>query len=191
MRQASDETYHALDQRTFHGMDAVEYALGHGLANRTDFGGLIHPETGETDGAVFVLFLVERKFSYYGSDLQDRRGLGESKWIGGLDRDAVRAMRNGGRIVDAVKNTVTSINRRVAKKIQSERDAEERKKEAKERARLERLRELDFLSDRLKETSEQMFPRIEESARQVRAAFPEAADSKLAVPPIELVEKTT
>ena len=92
------------------GWTQVEYALGHGLANRTDFGGFGPPTTGETDGAVFVLFLVERKFSYYGSDLHDQRGFGKSKWIGDLDREAVRAMRNGGRIVDAVKNTVTAIN---------------------------------------------------------------------------------
>ena len=189
MRQASDETYHALDQRTFHGMDAVEYALGHGLANRTDFGGLVHPTTGETDGAVFVLFLVERKFSYYGSDLHDQRGLGESKWIGDLDREAVRAMRNGGRIVDAVKNTVTAINKRVERQLRSEKLAQERAKVASQRAELKRRRELEFLGARLKETAEQMLPRIEESARQIRAAFPEAAASKLADPPVELWKK--
>ncbi len=45
--------------------------------NRTDFGNLVHPKTGERDGAVFVLFLQERKFSYYASDAQDRRNLGD------------------------------------------------------------------------------------------------------------------
>ena len=189
MRQASDETYHALDQRTFYAMDAVEYALGHGLANRTDFGGLIHPTTGETDGAVFVLFLVEKKFSYYGSDLHDRRGLGESKWIGDLDREAVRAMRNGGRIVDAVKNTVTLINHRVQKQLRSEAFSEEQAKAAKERAALERLRELEFLKASLKETADQMLPRIEDSARQIRATFAEAAGSELANPPVEAWKK--
>src|SRR5690606_13684705 len=72
MQSASDQHYRAADGRSFSGMDAVEYALGHGLANRTGFGKLEHPKTGETDGAVFVLFLRERKFSYYGSDAQDR-----------------------------------------------------------------------------------------------------------------------
>ena len=42
---------------------------------------------------------------------------------------------------------------------------------------------------RLKETAEQMLPRIEEPARQIRAAFPEAAASKLAGPPVELWKK--
>jgi hypothetical protein len=82
MRSARNEFYQAIDGRQFRGMDAVEYALGHGLANRTAFGELENPETGETDGAVFVLFLEERKFSYYGSDAQDRRGVGESEQIG-------------------------------------------------------------------------------------------------------------
>ena len=165
-------------------MDAVEYALGHGLANRTDFGGLIHPTTGETDGAVFVLFLVEKKFSYYGSDLHDRRGLGESKWIGELDREAVRAMQNGGRIVDAVKNTVSLINNRVQKQLRLEALAQKQAKAATEKAALERLRELEFLRASLKETTEQMLPRIEESARQIRATFSEADGSELANPPV-------
>ena len=76
-------------------MDAVEHALGHGLANQTDFGNLTNPKLGEQDGTVFVLFLKERKFSYYSSDAQDRRGLGQSRWIGvsGSARDPCHARR--------------------------------------------------------------------------------------------------
>ena len=78
MDTAVGQSYQSPDRRLFNGMDAVEYALGYGLANRTDFGRLESDKTGQTDGAVFVLFLRERKFSYYGSDAQDTRRLGES-----------------------------------------------------------------------------------------------------------------
>ncbi len=45
MQSAGDQRYTDAEGRTFQGMDAVEYALGHGLANRTGFGRLEHPET--------------------------------------------------------------------------------------------------------------------------------------------------
>ncbi|MEM7317215.1 MAG: hypothetical protein AAF497_29155, partial [Planctomycetota bacterium] len=123
MNNSNGETYQAADGRTFFGMDAVEYAFGHGLSNRTSFGELTDERTGESDGAVFVMFLVERKFSYFGSDAQDRRGLGESHWIGELDRPAFRAMRGGQRIADAVMDTVTTINSRLQKTIAAEAEA--------------------------------------------------------------------
>jgi hypothetical protein len=120
MHDAEGEYHESADGRSFRGMDAVEVALGQGLSNQTDFGRLTEPRTGEADGAVFALFLTERKFSYFGSEAQDRRGLGESNWIGGLDRDAIQAMRTGGRILDAVKDTVRSINGKLDAKIRQE-----------------------------------------------------------------------
>ena len=42
-------------------MDAVENALGRGLANKREFSDLKDTRTGQTNGAVFVLFLNERK----------------------------------------------------------------------------------------------------------------------------------
>ena len=42
----------------------------------------------------------------------------------GLDRPAYEAMSNGGRILDAVKNTVRSINGALDKAIESEEQAE-------------------------------------------------------------------
>ncbi len=189
MRQAEDEVYEALDQRKFYGMDAVEYALGHGLANRTDFGGLMNAETQETDGAVFVLFLTERKFSYYGSDIHDRRELGESKWIGDLDREAIRAMRSGGRIIDAVKNTVTSVNSRLEKKLKSEEQARQRAAAEAERAKIEQRRALENLRLKLAEIRDEMIVSVESAARSLRANYPAAADSKLARPPVEVWEQ--
>ena len=133
MRNSNGESYTAIDQRRFLGMDAVEYALGHGLPSRTPFGTLEHPTTGETDGAVFVLFLDERKFSYFASDAQDRRSLGESEWIGNLDQNAVRVMRSSGSIVDAAKATIQNINKRLDARIQKE--VVEKERIARERRR--------------------------------------------------------
>ncbi len=122
MDEASDASFLANDGREYRGMDAIEYALGYGLSNRTDFGKLEHPKTMERDGAVFAMSLKERKFSYFGSDAQDRRGLGESNWVGQLDQPAFRAMRSGGRILDAVKDTVKSIDEQLTRVIQGEAD---------------------------------------------------------------------
>lgn len=102
------------------GMDAVEFALGEGLSNETGFGKLVDARTGESNGAVFVLFLEERKFSYFASHVYDQRNLGERYWVGRLDAPAIQAMRNGGRVVDAVKNTITSIDGSLARKLTQE-----------------------------------------------------------------------
>ena len=185
IEEAQDESYRSSDNRKLSGMDAVEYALGHGLANRTDFGSLVNEKTGETDGAVFVLFLAERKFSYYGSDIHDRRGLGESHWVGDLDREAKRAMRGGGRIIDAVKNTVSSIDDRLNKKIQTEVAAVEREAAAKEREVQLRRREINNLKSLIRETESEMLPRVEVAAQAVRTNFKMAQASELANPPVE------
>lgn len=138
MNNANGETYSGADGGSYTGMDAVEHALGKGLSNRTDFGKFSNPQTGELDGTVFVLFLQERKFSYFASDAQNRRNLGDGNWIGQLDQPAVRAMRSGGRILDAVKETVKSIDQQLARKIAAE-------KADAERVKLELARALDSL----------------------------------------------
>lgn len=134
MQSAANERYDAANGIRYTGLDAVEHALGYGLANRTGFGELKNPKTGETDGAVFVLFLTERKFSYYASNAQDRRRLGESHWLGELDQPAFRAMRGGGRILDAVKDTVTSINTRLQRSIDAEVEQEARSQRRRRQA---------------------------------------------------------
>lgn len=134
MSNARGESYVGADGASYTEMDAVEHALGKGLSNRTDFGKLAHPKTGELDGTVFVLFLQERKFSYFASDAQNRRNLGDGNWIGQLDQPAVRAMRSGGRILDAVKDTVKSIDQQLARKIGAEAADAERVKLELQRA---------------------------------------------------------
>jgi hypothetical protein len=137
-QNAAGESYTDATGATFTGMDAVENALGQGLPNRTAFGQLTEPLTGEPNAAYFILFLQERKFSYYGSTAQDRRALGEDQWQGNLDRPAIAAMRSGGRIIDAVKDTVGNINDRLTQKIRSDQRQRERQaaqaEEAKQRA---------------------------------------------------------
>lgn len=185
MQNAEDQVYNDAEGRRFYGMDAVEYALGHGLANRTGFGRLEHPETKETDGAVFVLFLQERKFSYYGSDAQDRRALGESRWVGDLDREAIRAMRGGGRIIDAVKNTVVEINEQLADKIVAEKAEAERRKQQAEQEKLERQRTLANTLARIADGETKLLAEIEKSAALFKQTYPEAANSTLAAPPLD------
>lgn len=185
MKTAVGQVYFAADGRQFFGMDAVEFALGHGLSNRTPFGTLEHPRTGETDAAVFVLYLEERKFSYFASDAQDRRGIGESAWIGELDREARSAMQNGGRIVDAVKNTVTLINNRLNQALELEARQAEERKEAARRAEQERERAAGQTLLRISETRSDLLPGIEELADRFRRDFPSAADSALGKPELE------
>jgi hypothetical protein len=117
---AQGETYTDADGQSYQGVEAVNHALGKGLMNQTTFSQQTDPRTQERNAAFFILFLKERKLSYYGSDAQDRRGLGEDHWPGKLDQPAVSAMRNGGRVVDAVKDTITQINRRLETQIVAE-----------------------------------------------------------------------
>lgn len=130
MWNANRETWQDTRGVNYYGMDAVENALGRGLGNKQGFADLKDSRTKQANGAVFVLFLNERKFSYFGSDAFDHRGLGESAWAGNLDGPARNAMRSGGRIVDAVKNTVTHIEGRLSQRIAYE---QRLKREAKER----------------------------------------------------------
>jgi hypothetical protein len=123
IEDASNESYRTTNQ-SFKGIDAVEVQLGTRLSNETDFGKLEHPRTKEPDGAVLVIMLKQRRVSYFASDAQDTRNLGESHWKGELDQPAILAMKSGGRIVDAVQNTIKNINQRLNQTIQSEVDRE-------------------------------------------------------------------
>ncbi|MCC7334391.1 MAG: hypothetical protein IT422_04820 [Pirellulaceae bacterium] len=175
MDTASDERYRAADGRDYQGLDAVEYALGNGLSNRTDFGNLENPTTGESDGAIFVLFLREKKFSYFGSDAQDRRGLGESAWMGRLDQPAFRAMRGGGRIIDAARDTIQTIDERLQQAIKSEADTAARAERERARAVEEVRRGLTATSQRVEQ--------VKLEAANFRQKKP-TATGPLAAPPL-------
>ncbi|MEZ6118944.1 MAG: hypothetical protein R3C28_20575 [Pirellulaceae bacterium] len=180
LQNAQHDVYRTPDNRVYQDMDAVEYALGHGLANRTRFGQLEHPITGETDGAVFVLFLQERKFSYYGSDAQDRRDLGEAQWIGELDAPAIRAMRGGGRILDAVKDTVSNINRRLSDTIAKEQAQAERIQRERERAMLEFQNDLQIAREKI--------GLVQAEAAEYQSKYAQA-DGELVQPPLDKVRQ--
>ncbi|MFN7734130.1 MAG: hypothetical protein ACK5OB_19690, partial [Pirellula sp.] len=181
MEEAAGEYYRAPDGRTYYGMDAVEFALGKGLTNRTGFGQLEHPATQETDGAIFALFLKERKFSYFASEAQTRRGLGSSKWIGELDQPAFRAMRSGGRVTDAVKDTVRTINQRLDRMIKAE-------AEAAFNAQLERERDFQTANESIAHLRES-YDQVVEAATTFRQAQPGATGALTQPPFAEWKEK--
>lgn len=135
VESAADERFTDTEGTSFQGVEAVHQALGIDLLNRTVFGEQTEARTGERNAAIFILFLKDRRLSYFGSDAQDQRGLGEGQWIGNLDAPAIAAMRNGGRIVDAVRDTITNIDHRLDQKIAGE-IARRREQEARQAAEL-------------------------------------------------------
>src|SRR5690606_9673347 len=137
MDHAGNETFTDNTGAHYSGMEAVEHALGKRLPAETGFGKLIHPQTGKRSGAFLVIFLRERKFSYYASGAYDRRGLGEENFTGNLDAPAIRAMRSGGRVADAVKDTVTFIDRELSVRLTREAEARRIAEESARRAREE------------------------------------------------------
>ncbi|MGK0185886.1 MAG: hypothetical protein ACI9R3_001669 [Verrucomicrobiales bacterium] len=126
LENAEGETFTDAAGKRYSGMDAVDHALGRGLPNQTVFGQFVDDRTGQRNGAFFVLYLKERKFGYYASDAFDSRRLGEKQWQGNLDAPAIAAMRTGGRVVDAVKDTITHLEKKLALAISSERQVRER-----------------------------------------------------------------
>lgn len=146
------------------GMTAVEFALGEGLSNRTGFADLTDERTGEKNGAVFVLFLEERKFSYFASEIFDKRSLGERYWVGRLDAPAIGAMRNGGRIVDAVKLTTNNIQNKLSQKLEEE----------KQRARLAEIEKQRAIEE-AKKYPAQIDQRIREAVKKGQALLQSSA----------------
>ena len=178
MESASDQRYVNTDGRVEVGMDAVELSMSD-LMEVGSYRNQTNATTGEQDAAVFILFLRERKFSYRASEAFNRRGLGQNRWIGKLDRPAYRAMRGGGRIIDAVKDTVKSINAPLRNAIAEE------QKIAKERER-QRRRTIDGLSAKLSQVQDKL-TRIESYAKKVRDAKP-SATADLTAPKIDDIE---
>ncbi len=174
-RDARDETFRDAAGETFRGMDAVEHALGKTLPSSTAFGELRHPQTGEKNGAYFILFLDERKLSYHASEAYDRRQLGEDHWIGNLDAAAIAAMRQGGRVVDAARDTVTSIDRELARRIERESQARAREAERLRRVREETAAVIAATGPRLDE--------LEARAAELRREYPRAVGG-IARPPV-------
>lgn len=133
---AGEQIRDAVGER-YTGIEAVEVAANVVVRNQTEFGQLEDPRSGEKNGAVFILFLSERKFSYSGGEVHETRGLGSKNWAGDLDRPAFRAMSSGGRVIDAVKGTVKEVSRRLDQQFQIERERRQREIEAAKRRQAE------------------------------------------------------
>jgi len=104
------------------GEDAIEYGTAQGIARAHGFAGQVRADTGEPDGAILSIVLAQRALYYTGSDAQDSRGLGEMAFQGNLDQWSIAALRNGGDVVSAVKDTVTGIDSQVAYSIGRKRE---------------------------------------------------------------------
>ena len=163
MEDASNQRYINTEGRIETGMDAVELSLSD-LMEVGSFRGQLNPVTSEQDAAVFILYKKQRKFSYRASEAQNRRGLGQNRWIGKLDRPAFRAMRGGGRILDAVRDTVTSIDQSLSRKIVQEQKIAEQK-------RLQLQRDIDSMLSRVSEV-ENKLTQIESSAAAIAKTHP-------------------
>ncbi|MBL9155394.1 MAG: hypothetical protein JNK37_23150 [Verrucomicrobiales bacterium] len=166
-RDAVGESFLDDNGRVLSGMDAVDHALGKSLANTTTFGELTDGRTGERNGAFFILYLKERKFTYYASDVYDQRRLGEARWIGKLDQPAVRAMRGGGRIIDAVKDTITNIESQLTRQIEAEKAAARLASARRQEAQAENRAQIQALRTEIDD--------IEESVAAYRTTHPEAS----------------
>jgi uncharacterized membrane protein YgcG len=120
VEDASGQTFTDADGVPRLGDAAIEYGTGQGIARRSGFSALVHPETGEPDGAILSIVLAQRSLFYTGSEAQDSRALGESQFQGSLDQWAIEALRSGRDIVRAVKDTVTNIDSQLAAAIDQE-----------------------------------------------------------------------
>jgi uncharacterized membrane protein YgcG len=149
MRDAQGEEYRDVAGEVFYGMDAVEHAMGKRLPAETAFGEMVHPVTKEKNGAYFILYLEERKLAYHASEAYDRRRLGEDHWIGNLDAAAIAAMRGGGRVIDAARDTVTSIDRELERRVRAEIDEREREAERARRLKEETAVAIHEMRERL------------------------------------------
>jgi len=183
LRNASGEQYTAPDGQTYHGMDAVERAANTGARNKTGFGQLTDPRTGETNGAIFYLFLTERKFSYAGGEVHNNRGLSYTSWAGNLDQPAFRAMSGGGRIVDAVKGTVNEVNSRLTRQFNLEQERRQRE--------LENARRLAQNAQEQITQAAAQIAAIEQESAKFRAAHPLATGDLVSPPVTDLQAKLT
>ncbi len=105
-----------------------------------------------------------------------RARLGEAHWVGELDQPARRAMRSGGRIVDAVKDTVKTIDAKLKRAIESE-------KNAKIQIEQQRLRQVAQVQGELADLRVSV-GEVEAASLEFVKEFP-SATGPLAKPPTE------
>lgn len=118
VQDATGQRFQDDDGVTREGVDAIEWGTGQGMARAAGFESQTHPKTGEPDGTILSIVLAQRALCYTGSKAQDGRGLGDEAFAGNLDRWAIEAMRNGGDVASAVRNTVTNVDNLLASVIE-------------------------------------------------------------------------
>src|SRR6185436_3169283 len=126
VEDGTGQTYTDVDGVPRLGEDAIEYGTGQGIPRRPGFSEQVHPRTQEPDGAIFTIVLAQHGLFYTGSAAEDSRSLGEDRFKDNLDQWAIAAMRSGGDVVRAVKDTVTNIDSRLDETIDGEFRAAER-----------------------------------------------------------------
>lgn len=122
MEASEGEVYTDVFGVEHRGINAVEHAMGMGLPASTGFGDLKDSASGLANGAFFILFLKDRNFSYYGGGAYQRYRLGAEQWNGDLDRPAIAAMKNGGRIIDCARDSIQSIDTRYRDAVFAEKE---------------------------------------------------------------------
>ncbi|HEX6903759.1 MAG TPA: hypothetical protein VF789_28875 [Thermoanaerobaculia bacterium] len=123
VQDATGLTYTDAEGTPRAGEDAIEYGTGQGIPRQAGFSAQVHPRTGQPDGAIFTIVLAQRALFYTGSEAQDSRGLGEYSFRGDLDQWAIAALRSGGDIAGAVRNTIAGIDGRLEQALRQEIDA--------------------------------------------------------------------
>lgn len=160
LEDAIGEGFVDAEDQVYRGIDAVEHGMGKGLPSKTGFGSLKDSQSGQANGAFFILSLKERNIFYYGSESYRQFGLGEEAWKGRLDRAAIAAMRNGGRIVEAAKGTIELVDGEYEK-------ARSRKSRENQRVIQEASARLQALERKFKEAkvvSDQLMGKLDENA---------------------------
>lgn len=122
VQDAAGQRFRDVDGVLHLDQEAVRYGAGQGITRAPGFAGQVHPDTKEPDGAILSILLAQRTLYYSGSQAQDSRGMGETAFQGDLDQWAIAALRNGGDVVSAVKNTVMNVDARLAGAIGEERE---------------------------------------------------------------------
>lgn len=110
VQDATGQIFQDDDGVTREGADAIEWGTGQGMARAAGFADQVHPKTGEPDGTILSIVMAQRALCYTASKAQDDRGIGDAAFAGNLDRWAIEALRNGGDVASAVRNTVTNVD---------------------------------------------------------------------------------
>ncbi len=104
--------------RTQYGNDAVEFALGHGVAHKPAYGALVDARTGQSDGVLMFISYSPRYMWYRPSDAQNAVGLTKDAFSNDFIRIPRSVMQHGGDAVKAVTQTKSYVDAAVSDNIE-------------------------------------------------------------------------